>query len=169
MAENSVVSPQASVRPGIFDRSVAGTAMAPVTVQIERDRIRFFAKVLGLTEPVHENVSAAREAGYPDLLAPPSFLMAVEALAEDERARHGMPGWMKLLRCDMRHLLHGNEAYSYSGPIFAGDEVVFGTEFLAFEDKKGGALEVAQIALHISHPVRGPLVSAKRTLLHRLS
>jgi acyl dehydratase len=124
---------------------------------------------LGITDPVYDDVSAARHAGYPDLLAPPSFLMAIEALAEDERARQGLPSWIDLLQCDMRYLLHGNETYTYSGPLFAGDEVTFVTEFLSFQDKKGGALEVAELGLHVSHATRGLLVSAKRSLLHRLN
>lgn len=169
MAQDPVVTPVEDRPGGIFDRSVAGTPMAPVTVQIERDRIRLFAKVLGITARCHDDVSAARDAGYPDLLAPPSFLMAVEALAEAERERRGLPGWMTLLKCDMRRLLHGNEGYSYARPMFAGDEVLFQTRFLDFEDKKGGALEVARIALHVTHPERGLLVSAQRTLIHRLS
>lgn len=169
MADPSAAPAPSALRSGIFDRRQAGVTTPPVTVQIERDRIRFFATVLGITDPVHQDVSAARDAGYPDLLAPPSFLMAVEALAENERARRGLPSWIDLLQCDMRYLLHGTETYTYSGPLFAGDEAIFVTEFLGFQDKKGGALEVADIGLHISHASRGPLVSAKRSLIHRLT
>lgn len=160
--------PQAAIRPGIFDRSHAGTAMPAVTVQIERDRIRFFAQTLGIKDSVHQDVAAAHAAGYPDLLAPPSYLMAIEALAEGERVRRGLPGWQSLLRCDMRYLLHGNEAYTYHSPVFAGDEVDFVTEFLAFQDKKGGTLEIAEIGLRVTHATRGNLISARRSLIHRL-
>ena len=34
-------------RPGLFARETAGKALAPVLVTVERDRIRFLAKVLG--------------------------------------------------------------------------------------------------------------------------
>ena len=159
---------ETTCRSGIFDRSIVGTITPMVTVQVERDRIRFFAKTLGIADPVHQDLGAARAAGYPDLLAPPSYVMAIEALAEAERARRGFASWQKLLRCDMRYLLHGSEGYTYYSPIFAGDEVEFTTEFVGFQDKKGGALELADICLHVVHPERGPLVSARRSLIHRL-
>ncbi len=79
-----------STKPkGIFDRSTKGHALPTVTVQVERGQIRFFAKALGETNPVHSDIDAARAAGYPDLAAPPSFFMPIEAMADDERARLG--------------------------------------------------------------------------------
>ena len=54
---------------GLFDRSTKGRTLAPVSVQVERGRIRFFAKSLGETDPIHFDIDAARAAGYPDLVA----------------------------------------------------------------------------------------------------
>lgn len=160
---------QAVAPRGLFDRSRAGTSTPPVTVAVERDRIRFLSQVLGVKDAVHHDVAAARTAGYPDLLAPPSFAMVVEAMADAERARRGQPNLLELLRCDFRRLLHGGETYTYHGQIFAGDEVEFVTEVRAFHDKKGGALEIAEVGLRIAHAERGLLVAADRTLIHRLA
>jgi hypothetical protein len=113
-------------------------------------------------------VSAARAQGHPDLLAPPSFLMVIEALAEEERARRGEQSIFALLRCDFRYLLHGSETYNYLGDVFAGDELSFTSEIIGFADKKGGALEIAEIASTVSHATRGDLIRADRTLIHRL-
>jgi acyl dehydratase len=154
--------------PPIFDRSRAGFVTPPMMVLVERDRIRFFSKILGIIDPVHHDVSAARAQGYPDLLAPPSFLMVIEALAEEERDRRGELSIFSVLRCDFRYLLHGNETYSYSGDVFAGDELTFVSEVVGFVDKKGGALEIAQIVNTVSHATRGDLIRADRTLIHRL-
>lgn len=156
------------LRSGIFDRTRVGHSTPPVTVTVERDRIRFLSRVLGIHDPAHHDVAAAQAAGHPDLLAPPSFPMVVEALADEERARQGLPNLFTLINCDLRRLLHGGETYTYRGPIFAGDEIEFVTEILSFQDKKGGALEVAEVALRLSHRERGLLVTAERTLIHRL-
>ena len=43
-----------------------------------RGRLRFFAKAIGETDPVYTDDAAARDAGYPDLPAPPTFLFAAE-------------------------------------------------------------------------------------------
>ncbi len=153
---------------GIFDRSTKGAALEPVPVQIERGRIRFFAQVLGEADPIHSDLDAARAAGHPDLVAPPSFFMVLEAAAHDERRRRGKPAAMELVKCDFRYLLHGDERYFYHAPIYAGEEVQHSTRVLDFYDKKGGAMEFVTFESTLSHPKRGVLVRAERTLLHRL-
>lgn len=153
---------------GLFDRSTKGHALPAVSVDVERGKIRFFAKALGETNPVHSDVAAAQAANYPDLAAPPSFFMAIEALAEEERARLGQPSLITLLKCDFRRLLHGDESYAYNGLIFAGDTLKFDTKIIDFYEKKGGLMEFVTIESTVSHAARGTLITATRTLLHRL-
>lgn len=154
---------------GLFDRSSKGQSIGPVAVQIERERIRFFAQVLGETDPIHWDVAAARSQGHPDLVAPPSFFMAIEAMANEELLRAGLAPASELIGCDFRYLLHGDESYNYGGLIYAGDVVSFSTRVLDFLDKKGGAIELAALESHVEHAERGILIRARRQLLHRLS
>jgi hypothetical protein len=153
---------------GLFNRDTKGLSIEPVTVQIERGRIRFFAQVLGERDPLFTDVAAARALGHPDIAAPPSSFMVVEAMADEERRRQGGQGAVELVGCDFRYLLHGDEHYSYDGLIYAGDEVSLSTQVLDFYDKKGGAMEFVVFQSLITHAERGVLVRAKRTLLHRL-
>ncbi|MDO8773368.1 MAG: MaoC family dehydratase N-terminal domain-containing protein [Burkholderiaceae bacterium] len=51
-----------------------GTSLLP----IERQRLRFFARAIGETDPVYTDVEAARAAGYADLPAPPTFLFSAD-------------------------------------------------------------------------------------------
>jgi acyl dehydratase len=153
---------------GLFDRSTKGHALPTVSVEVERGRIRFFAKALGEPDPIHSDIAAAQAAGYPDLPAPPSFFMAIEAMADEERARLGQPSLITLLRCDFRRLLHGDESYAYSGLVFAGDTLQFDTKIIDFYEKKGGLMEFVTIESTVSHAARGTLITATRTLLHRL-
>ena len=153
---------------GLFDRSTRGARLGPVTVRVEQGRIRFFSQVLGETDPVHFDVQAAKAAGHPDLVAPPSFFMVVEAAANEELQGQGMPTAASLVRCDYRYLLHGDERYAYHQPLFAGDEVRFSTAVVDFYDKKGGAMEFVTFESEIVHPDRGLLIAGRRTLLHRL-
>ncbi|WP_174286966.1 MaoC family dehydratase N-terminal domain-containing protein [Sphingomonas bacterium] len=164
MSDNAV----AATNRGLFDRSTKGLTVAPVFVPIERGRIQFFAQVLGITDPVHIDVNAARANGYPDLVAPPSFYMVIEAAANDELKRTGQPSTFDRIGCDYRYLLHGDESYEYIGPIFAGDEVSLTTTVVDFYDKKGGAMEFVTLRSSIEHADRGVLVRATRNLLHRL-
>lgn len=154
--------------PGIFHRNRRGEETRPVSVTIERDRIRFFASVLGEMGAIHHDVEAAREAGYPDLVATPSFHFVVEACADEERHRQGelsVPDW---IGCDLRYLLHGGEECRYEKPIFAGETVDVVVKILDFHEKKGGALEFAELETCITHPVRGLIMTSRRSLIHRL-
>jgi acyl dehydratase len=153
---------------GLFKRDTKGVSVAPVTVQIERGRIRFFAQVLGEMDPLFTDLEAARAMGHPDIAAPPSFFMVVEAMANEERRRQGVQAATELVGCDFRYLLHGDEHYSYEGLIYAGDTVALSTQVLDFYDKKGGAMEFVVFESLITHAERGVLVRARRTLLHRL-
>lgn len=157
-----------NVRTGIFDRTTKGASLPPVEVDVERGRIRFFAQVLGETDPIHTDVEAARVAGHPDLVAPPSFFMVVEATADEELRRRGEKSAAELVRCDYRYLLHGDETYAYSGLIYAGDRLTLTTTVVDFFEKKGGAMEFVTLSSTLSHPERGVLVRTTRNLLHRL-
>ena len=153
---------------GIFNRSSKGQRIAPQTVQVERGRIRFFAQVLGERDQIHLDVDAARAAGHPDLVAPASFAVVVEALANEARNHNGQATAPALIKADFRYLLHGEERYFYEAPIYAGEDVQISTDIVDFYDKKGGAMEFVVLESVISNARRGVLVRSRRLLLHRL-
>ena len=62
----------------MIDRKWIGHELPASVLPIERTRLQFFAKVIGETDPVYTDAAAARDAGYPDLPAPPTFLFAAE-------------------------------------------------------------------------------------------
>jgi len=154
---------------GIFDRSTRGRSLDPVTIQVERGSIQFFAQVLGETDPIHSDLASASARGFPDLVAPPSFFTVIDAAANEARKRLGQTSTAVLVNCDFRHLLHGDETYEYLGPIFAGDEVTLTTRIVDFYDKKGGDMEFVTFVTVLEHARRGVLVRATRNLLHRLA
>src|SRR5690606_4801911 len=109
-----------------------------------------------------------RAAGHPDLVAPPSFFMVIEADATAILTERGEQTIAELVRADFRYLLHGDEHYTYTGAIFARDEINYESKVVDLYDKKGGALEFVTIESSLIHADRGLLVRARRTLLHRL-
>ena len=74
----------------MIDRSIVGTEEPARTFDVERGRLRFFAKAIGETDPVYTDVEAARAAGHPDLPVPPTFLFGLE-LDERGPVRAGSP------------------------------------------------------------------------------
>lgn len=154
---------------GLFNRSTKGLITDPVEFQVEAGRISFFAETLGERNPVHHDRAAAQAAGHPDVVAPPTFAIVVDLETGRALERQGKPSVLARIGCDYRRLLHGEERYDYHGAIHAGDRLSITTEVLGFEDKKGGALELAHLRSEIRHPERGLLVSITRSLVHRLA
>ena len=62
----------------MIDKKWIGHELPASVLPIERSRLQFFAKAIGETDPVYTDVAAARDAGYADLPAPPTFLFAAE-------------------------------------------------------------------------------------------
>lgn len=84
---------------------------------VGREKIREFAEAVMASSPLSLDVEAAREAGYADVVAPPTFAVVVAqreeyALLEDPEAA-----------IDFQHLVHGDESFKYEQPIVAGDTI----------------------------------------------
>jgi acyl dehydratase len=119
----------------MLDRSFIGLETGPRSVQVEAGQLRFFARATGETNPIYFDEAAARAAGHPALLAPPTFLFCLASLApEDETiiARLGV---------DMARVLHGEQSFTCGAPIHAGDVITLKTRISDIYDKRGGVLD----------------------------
>jgi len=119
----------------MIDRKWIGHELPPSVLPIERSRLQFFAKAIGETDPIYTDAAAARDAGYPDLPAPPTFLFAAEldsGASDRLLADLGIP---------LSKLLHGEQGFSYHQPACVGDTVTVRSTITDIYDKKNGALE----------------------------
>jgi acyl dehydratase len=119
----------------MIDRKWIGHELPPSVLSIERGRLQFFAKATGETRPEYLDVAAARAAGYTDIPAPPTFLMAAEL---DSGASNQL---LADLQIPLVKLLHGEQSFIYHGPVCAGDTVTVHSVISEVYDKKNGALE----------------------------
>lgn len=142
----------------MLDRKWIGHQLPPAVLTIERSRLQFFAKAIGETDPVYTDVEAARQAGYPDLPAPPTFLFAAELDAGvNDRL-------LEDLQIPLSKLLHGEQGFTYHAPVCVGDTVTVQSTITDIYDKKNGALEfvVKESTVTNQHQV---LVAQMRTVL----
>lgn len=118
-----------------IDTAAIGTVLEPTTMTLDAGRLRFFAKAIGERNPVFTDDAAALAAGHASLPVPPTFLFAVEL-------EHPDPfGWLAALGVDMRHVLHGEQQFSYHRVAHAGDTVTASPRIADVYSKKGGALD----------------------------
>ncbi len=119
----------------MIDRRHIGHALPPYQVEVEKGRLRFFAKATGQDDPVYTDEAAARAAGHPSLPVPPTFLFCLEMESPNPAAIRD------LLGIDFRSILHGEQGFTFHRLAHAGDTLTFRQRIEDIYDKKGGALE----------------------------
>ena len=119
----------------MIDRKHIGKILPPAVLDIEKGRLRFFAKAIGETNPVYFDEDAALAAGYRSLPAPPTFLFAAEL-----DANTFLPALVEM-GIDLGRVLHGEQRFTYLAPVCAGDTVTVRSTIADIYDKKNGALE----------------------------
>jgi len=85
---------------------------------VGREKVREFALAVGEGAAVCTNLDAARAAGHPDLVAPPTFAVAFTLPMMEAFLRDPAVGW------DYAHMVHGEQSFVLHRPLYAGDEVV---------------------------------------------
>jgi acyl dehydratase len=85
--------------------------------EVSRVKIAEFAEAIGDRNPLYTDAAAARAAGYPDVIAPPTFPIVITMAAS--RAAVADPG----LRLNYAMVVHGEQRFTYSRPLRAGDVV----------------------------------------------
>lgn len=100
------------------DPSFVGRALAPsAPYRVSREKIREFALAIGEGAPVCLDVDAAHTAGYPDVIAPPTFTATFTMPLIETFLRDPVFGW------DYARMVHGDQSITLRRPIRAGDEL----------------------------------------------
>ena len=119
----------------MIDKNLIGHEFKSVTLPVEEGRLRFVAKSIGETNPIYSDPEAARNAGHPALLAPPTFVFMLEVDAVD------LQDLVSFFGCKLGQLLHGEQGFFYHAPIYAGDRITVKKKVADIYDKKNGKLE----------------------------
>lgn len=102
-----------AVNPEIQGREFPATA----PYLVGREKVREFARAVFSTNPINHDVAAAQAAGYADVVAPTTFPVVVQEatlaqLLADPDAN-----------IDFSRVVHGEQRFTYTRPIVAGDEL----------------------------------------------
>ncbi len=115
--------------------SLLGYQWPAFTLDVERGRVALFAKAIGETDPVYFDLDAARVAGHPDLLAPPTLLFGLDlerSQTLEVLAAHGV---------DLSTVLHAEQRFAYHRDVHAGETLTVQAQFVDYYSKRNGALE----------------------------
>lgn len=115
----------------MIDRRHIGRVVPKAVLEIEKGRLRFFAKAIRETNPIHTVEAAAKAAGYPALPAQLTFIFAAEL---DANTLMPAPQEMGV---NLDRILHAEQQFTYFAPICAGDTITVESKFTDIYDRMG--------------------------------
>ncbi|HEX4093955.1 MAG TPA: MaoC family dehydratase N-terminal domain-containing protein [Trebonia sp.] len=127
--------------------------------EVSRVKIADFADAIGEPSALCRDAAAARQAGYPDVIAPPTF--AVVLSMASARTVNDDPG----LGLDYSMVVHGEQSFAHSRPLHAGDVVVATTTVESI--KAVGALSMMVTSTDLSTVGGEHVCTARSTLVER--
>ena len=145
----------------MLDKTLIGRESEPVVHEVERGAIRRFVEAIGDPNPIYVDDEAARQAGYPAIVAPPTFPFV---LSVNERFRHS-------LDLGTRSLLHGEQQFDYARPIVAGDRITVRSRVADVQERAGasGPMDILVIEDEGRDPQGALVFKARSTLVLRRS
>ena len=96
-----------------------------------KEKIKEYATVIGLENPVHFDREAARAAGYRDVVAPPMFCVVYSAPALGPAMFDDEVGM------NFAAMVHGGQEFEWGEPACSGDEIATTAKCLEIYEKDG--------------------------------
>jgi acyl dehydratase len=127
--------------------------------EVSRVKIADFAEAIGDDNPLYHDRAAAQAAGYPDVIAPPTFPIVVTMAAS--RAAVGDPG----LGLNYAMVVHGEQRFTYTRPLHAGDVVTAQSTISAIREV--GSLTMVTTETHIQTVAGEHVCTGYSTLVER--
>jgi acyl dehydratase len=138
----------------------AGRTFPPTEpYEVSREKLREFADAIGDTNAVYRSRAAAQEAGYPDVIAPPTFPIVISVASSSKALAD--PG----LNLNYAMVVHGEQRFEYSRPLVAGDVVTAQSTITSIRDV--GSLSMMTTTTEIRTVDGEHVCTAHSTLVER--
>jgi len=142
-----------------LNQSLKGKEYQEVSFTVERERVIQFADAIGEDDPVFRDPAAAREAGYSEQIAPPTFVTVMQIMTT------GQVVVDQDLGLNYSLVVHGEQEYEWRRPVLVGD-VLSATPRIA-EIYARGPNEFLVVEAEIRDRAGETVVVARSTLLSR--
>ena len=101
------------------------------TYQVGREKIREYANALGIDNPVHLDVEAARAAGFRDVVAPPMFAVVYSSPAMAPAM------FDPEVAMNFAAMVHGGQEFEWGEPVCAGDVITTAVTCRSIDERDG--------------------------------
>lgn len=108
---------------------------------VGREKVREFARSVYSTSPLNYDPAAASAAGYSDVVAPPTFAVVVQEATLAQLLAEPDAG------IDFSRVVHGEQRFSYTRPIVAGDELTATLAVTSIKSLGGHSMVTAESSI----------------------
>jgi acyl dehydratase len=98
-----------------LNQTQKGRAYQEVSFTVTRDRVNQFCDAIGEDNPIHRDPEAARRAGHPEQVAPPTFVTVMQIMTSGQIVLD------QELGLDYSRVVHGEQEYRWSRSVHVGD------------------------------------------------
>jgi hypothetical protein len=144
------------------DKNLIGHTLGVGSIDVEKGRLKFFAKAVGETSPEYTDEAAARDAGHKSLPVPRTFLLCLNSECGPDILET-----LKLFKFDLGRILHAEQGFTYHKMAYAGDTLTFETKVADVYEKKGGALEFVVQQTRITNQNGEHIADMRASMVHR--
>jgi acyl dehydratase len=98
-----------------LNQDLKGKEYEEVAFIVDRDRVTQFADAIGDDNPIYRDAAAAKEAGFDEQVAPPTFPTVLQIMTSGQAVVDPELG------LDYSRVVHGEQEYELGRPLVVGD------------------------------------------------
>ncbi|WP_280717962.1 MaoC family dehydratase N-terminal domain-containing protein [Kitasatospora sp. MAP5-34] len=126
-----------------LDPSFIGRTYPPTEpYEVGREKIREFAVAIGDANRAYTDLDAAKALGHPDVIAPPTFPFVITYSAAAQVVNDPELG------LDFSRVVHGDQKFSYTRPVRAGDRLAVTVSIEAIKSLAGNDVLTVRGEVH---------------------
>ena len=145
----------------MLNRNLIGKTYEPVIFRVIGQRLKFFAKATGQTDPIYFDHDIAVTQGHKGIVCPPTFLIAVGMEQKNPFQ------FLEDLEIKIERMLHAGQEFIYEEIVYEGDKLRMETEIIDMYDKKEGLLQFCILESKFTNQNSTLVATLKNTIVVR--
>ena len=145
----------------MLNRNLIGKTYEPVIFRVTDQRLKFFAKATGQTDPIYYDHDIAISQGHKGIVCPPTFLIIVGMEQKNPFQ------FLEDLDVKIERMLHAGQEFIYEEIVYEGDKLRMDTKLIDIYDKKEGLLQFCNQESKITNQYSKHVATLKNTIVVR--
>jgi len=145
----------------MLNRNLIGKTYEPVIFRVTDQRLKFFAKATGQTDPIYYDHDIAISQGHKGIVCPPTFLIVVGMEQKNPFQ------FLEDLDVKIERMLHAGQEFIYEEIVYEGDKLRMDTKIIDMYDKKEGLLQFCNLESKFTNQHSKQVATLKNTIVVR--